>query len=172
MIKLLGACLVLLATSWIGFEIARSYRDRPRQIRQLRSALSLLETEIGYGIRPLSQACLEISNRVDGAIAQIFASSAENLTQLDGISTYECMEKAINQEWKNTAMKDAEKRILLDFSSTLGISDRDDQLHHIAMAKANLEVEEKKAHEEQRQYEKMFKSIGVLTGALIVIVTF
>lgn len=172
MFKLLGACLILLATTWIGFEISRSYRDRPKQIRQLRSALSLLETEIGYGIRPLAQACHEISLRSEEPIGQIFGQSAKHLKNLDGISTYQCFEKAIEQVWKQTALKESEKAILLDFSSTLGISDREDQLQHVERAKANLEVEEQKAREEQQQYEKMVKTLGILTGALIVILIY
>lgn len=170
--KILGACLVLVATSWMGFEIARSYRERPKQIRQLRSALSLLETEIGYGIRPLTVACQEVSLRTQDSISNLFNACGENLQQMDGASTYECFKKAIDQEWKNTAMKNPEKRILLDFSATLGISDREDQLHHLAMAKTNLEVEEKKSRDEQMQYEKMFKTIGVLTGALIILLIY
>ena len=55
---------------------------------------------------------------------------------------------------------------MLDFSATLGQSDREDQMQHLARAKANLEVEEKKSRDEQIQYEKMFKTIGVLAGAL------
>ncbi len=172
MIKIFGACLVLIATSWMGFEIARSYRERPKEIRQLRSALSILETEIGYGVRPLTVACQEVSLRTRGAISKLFASCAENLKQMDGASTYECFQKAIDQEWKHTAMKNPEKRILLNFSNTLGISDREDQLHHLAMAKTNLEVEEKKAQDEQMQYEKMCKTIGVLSGALIVLLIY
>lgn len=172
MIKLLGACLVVIATSWIGFEIARSYRDRTRQIRQLRSALSLLETEIGYGVRPLTVACHEVSCRTQRPISDLFAACSKNLQQLDGASTYECFRNAIDQTWKYTAMKDSEKNILLDFSATLGVSDREDQLHHLAMTQNHLEMEEKRANDEQLQYEKMFRTIGVLTGALIVLLIY
>ena len=84
MIKIFGACLVLIATSWMGFEIARSYRERPKEIRQLRSALSILETEIGYGVRPLTVACQEVSLRTRGAISKLFASCAENLNRWMG----------------------------------------------------------------------------------------
>lgn len=164
--------MVLIATSWIGFEIARSYRERPKQIRQLRSALSLLETEIHYGVRPLTVACQEIAERTSGPISRLFVRCAQNLHQMDGVSTYDCFKQAIEQEWNHTAMKHPEKKILLDFSATLGQSDREDQMQHLARAKANLEVEEKKSRDEQIQYEKMFKTIGVLAGALIVLLIY
>ncbi|RAL26573.1 stage III sporulation protein SpoIIIAB [Thermoflavimicrobium daqui] len=172
MIKLMGACLVFLAATWAGFFLARSYRERPRHIRQLRSALSLLETEIGYGTRPLIQACEQISLRVDGVIATIFRQCAENLKQMDGASTYECFRQAIEEQWPKTAMKKPEKQVFLQFSQTLGVSDRQDQLQHVAMAQANLDVEERKARDEQVQYEKMYRTVGILCGVFIIILLY
>lgn len=172
MFKLFGASLIIIATTWIGFATAHTYRQRPKQIRQLRTALSLLETEIGYGIRPLEQACRGIALRLDGAIATLFATCADNLSQFDGLSTYECFSQAINQVWKQTALKKSEKAILLDFSKTVGTSDREDQLHHLEMTSTNLEVVERQARDEQLQYEKMCKTLGILAGALIVILIY
>jgi stage III sporulation protein AB len=169
MLKLLGACLVLIATTWSGFYIASRYSQRPLQIRQLRSALSLLETEIGYGARPLKEASYSISNRIKGPVGGIFARFASNLEKLDGASTYECFAEAIQEEWENSLLGQAEKQILLDFAHTLGGSDREDQLQHLMRARMNLEVEEEKAREEQQQYEKMIKTLGVLSGALLII---
>ncbi len=45
MIKLIGAVLIIVATSWAGFEAARHLTERPRQLRQLKVALQSLEAE-------------------------------------------------------------------------------------------------------------------------------
>lgn len=172
MTKLLGACLIVIASTLVGFQLAGNVAQRPRQIRQLRSALAYLETEIGYGTRPLVQACRQIASRELGPVSGLFAACARNLSQMDGASTYECFQRAVEQEWKTTALTKAEKMIMLDLGQTLGISDREDQLHHLALAKSNLEVEEEKAREEQARYEKMYKTMGVLSGALIVILMY
>ncbi len=172
MMKLIGACLILIATTWAGFKYAYRFRERPRQIKQLRDALSLLETEIGYGTRPLIQACEQIAERMGGVIGEIFSNSAQNLKEMDGASTYDCFQQAIVPIWSRTAMKKAEQLILLHFCQTLGRSDRQDQLQHVALAKANLEVEERKAREEQVQYEKMCKTVGILGGVLLIILMY
>lgn len=169
MIKLFGACLIFIASSWVGMQMAKSLSERPQQIRQLRSALSLLETEIGYGTRPLFQACEQIAARELGPVSGLFATSAKHLAEMDGASTYECFQKAIQHEWKNTALTKAEKSIMLNLSQALGISDREDQLQHLALAQANLEVEEEKARDEQIKYERVYKTMGVLAGTLIII---
>lgn len=169
MITMIGSCLVLMTTTWLGFQKARIYADRPRQIRELRSALILLKTEIGYGTRPLVHACEQITKRIPSPIAQIFIKCKDNLEHFDGLSTYECFKEAIDKEWHNTVLREAEKGIMLDFSKTLGMSDREDQLQHLTLADTNLKIEEQKAREEQVQYEKMYKTIGVLSGILIII---
>jgi stage III sporulation protein AB len=172
MMKLIGACFVIAASTWVGFQLAKLVADRPQQIRQLCAALSMLETEIGYGTRPLLQVCAQIGERDLGVVSRLFQVCRDRLTQLDGTSTYECFRQAIASEWKSTAMQTAEQSILLHLCQTLGMSDRADQLHHLALAITHLEVEERKALEEQRQYEKMYKTVGVLTGALIVLLMY
>ena len=62
--------------------------------------------------------------------------------------------------------------MIIDFGKTLGIFDREDQLAHLARTQTHLEVEEGRAREEQERYEKMCKSLGILGGALIVILIY
>ncbi|SDX99866.1 stage III sporulation protein SpoIIIAB [Thermoactinomyces sp. DSM 45892] len=172
MLKLLGACIILIGTTWAGFQHARTFAERPKQIRQVRSALQLLETEIGYGTRTLIDACQSIAARMDGFVQAIFQQAHQNLLQLDGASTYECFVQAIESNWGATCMKQSEKQVILDFCKTLGISDRQDQLQNLAVTKSNLEIEEHRAQEEQIQYEKMFKTLGILAGALLIILMY
>ena len=54
MFKLIGAILIIVATTWTGFEAARHLSERPKQLRQLKSALQSLEAEIMYGHTPLT----------------------------------------------------------------------------------------------------------------------
>ncbi|PTM58518.1 stage III sporulation protein SpoIIIAB [Desmospora activa] len=172
MIKLLGAAFILFATSAAGFLTAKRFKDRPRQIRQLRAALSLLQTEITYGSRRLDQVCAHIAQREAAPIGSLFGWAGEYMERLDGASTFECWRRAVTQTWPHTVLKETEKQILLDFGKTLGISDREDQLQNLRRAQTALEGEEALARDEQERYEKMCRSLGVLTGALIVILIY
>lgn len=172
MIKLLGACLILLSTSAFGFRKSRAFAERPRQIRQMRGALSLLRTEISFGSRRLDRICEQIGRREQEPVRFLYARCAEYLKALDGVSTFECWKRAVEETWPMTALKQPEREVMIDFGKTLGISDREDQLAHLARTQTNLEVEESRAREEQERYEKMCKSLGVLGGALIVILIY
>lgn len=172
MIKLLGACLILLSTSAFGFRKAWAFAERPRQIRQMRGALSQLRTEISFGSRRLDRICEQIGQREQEPVRSLYAHCAENLKTLDGVSTFECWKRAVEKTWPLTALKGPEREVMIDFGKTLGVSDREDQLAHLARTQTNLEVEESRAREEQERYEKMCKSLGVLGGALIVILIY
>ncbi|OEF95508.1 stage III sporulation protein AB [Vulcanibacillus modesticaldus] len=172
MLKLLGATLIIAASSFGGFYIARLYRERPIQLRMLGQALRILETEIIYGSNPLYQAMEHIGQRVTGALGLIFLTMSENLLKFDGASTFECWEDAINQHFHQTSLKKQDREILINFGQTLGISDKEDQMKHIRMTIQNLAAEESLAREEQKTYEKLSKNLGVLLGMLIVILIY
>ncbi|MGA9172427.1 MAG: stage III sporulation protein SpoIIIAB [Thermoactinomyces sp.] len=169
MIKWVGAIFILIASTWTGFLLAGNLRERPRQIRELRSCLALLKTEINYGVRPLADALARIAQTVSGALSRILESGSKNLLSMDGESTYECLRRAIEDEWRLTSLTKTEKEILLKLCHVLGNSSREDQLHHLELAATQLEVEETKARAEQERYEKMYKTMGILAGALLVI---
>jgi stage III sporulation protein AB len=172
MLKVLGAVLILMATSKIGFDSARQLRKRPRQIQELRSGLAILKTEINYGTRPLAEAFERIAEASSGELKPVFLEASRNLKSSDGKSTYECLKSAIEEKWKKTVMGEEEKGIVLKLCQVLGSSNRWDQLHHLDLAQENLQMEENKAREEQETYEKMVKTLGVLSGALLVILMF
>ncbi|MFC4078232.1 stage III sporulation protein SpoIIIAB [Salinithrix halophila] len=172
MLKLIGASLILLSSSAVGFRVARAYAERPRQIRQLLVSLSLLETEISYGSRRLDAVCEHLSRREREPARSLFGRCAEYLHTLDGVSTFECWKQSVEETWPYTSMKEPEKEVLIDFGKTLGVSDRADQLQHLHRTQSNLSAEESRAREEQARYEKMCRSLGVLAGALIVILIY
>lgn len=172
MLKMLGAVLVIAATTLAGWIQARQYANRPQQIRRLILALKRLETEIMYGFTPLPDALDRIGEQSGGAVGSIFHRAAQNMKPPDNRTAQEALQLALEAGWKTTAMKAVEQDIMRQFSYTLGTSDRKDQLGHIATAVRQLESEEHEAREEQNRYEKMFRSLGLLFGAFIVIILY
>ncbi|MER2255764.1 MAG: stage III sporulation protein SpoAB, partial [Priestia megaterium] len=84
-------------------------------------------------------------------------------------SVKEAWEKTLDQFWKQTALKTGELEILKQFGETLGQHDRYSQQKHILLTLNHLEREEQDAVDKQNRYEKMVKSLGFLSGLLLVI---
>jgi len=168
MIKIFGAILIMVASTWTGFEVARHLNERPRQLRYLRSALKSLEAEIMYGHVPLNDAALHIARQIPKPLSWFFQTFAKRLREGE-TSVRVAWEDSLQEIWRFTAFKQGEYEILKQFGETLGQHDRASQQKHIVLAVTHLEREENDAREKQARYEKMIKSLGFLSGLLLII---
>lgn len=161
--------LVILASSLAGYYFAERLKERTAQLRALQMALKLLETEIVYGSTPLHQAFQKIGQRNNGLISQLFHRCAYYLQTLDGVTTFECWQAALQDVKAKLALKKDELAWLEHFGQIVGGSDIQDQTKHIKLMLAHFQKIEQEAKEEQKKYEKMYKTLGILTGVLLVI---
>ncbi|MBD8497743.1 stage III sporulation protein SpoIIIAB [Paenibacillus arenosi] len=173
-IKLLGAAIVIAAAGAIGWIQASHYAARPRQLRQLIIALQRLETSVMYGHTPLDEACEQLSAQVPPPLNKLFAQASAGMRARDGhIQTAKAAwHAALQSEAPHSALKSQDVRILYDLGMSLGISDREDQRNHIRHAMKRLEQEEANASDEAGRYVRMYRSIGVLSGILAVILMY
>lgn len=72
MLNMLGALLILLASTLAGFHKARQYALRPRQLRELIAALQRLMTEINYGLTPLPDAMNKMGAQTKEPVRTLF----------------------------------------------------------------------------------------------------
>lgn len=169
MLKVIGALLILFAGTAIGFVQAARFAQRPKQIRALLHLLQRLETEIGYGHTPLPEALERAAAQVGKPLADMLVSVVAKLAETEGVSMQQCWEQAVAEHWPATALGANEQGVLMRLGSSLGTSDREDQIRHLRLAMSQLQAEEGTAREDQAKYEKMCRSLGVLAGALVVI---
>ncbi|MGM7681522.1 stage III sporulation protein SpoIIIAB [Cytobacillus sp. Hm23] len=166
--KFLGAVIILIASTWTGFEAAKQLTERPRQLRQLKVALQSLEAEIMYGHLPLHDAAMNLATQLQKPLSWLFEGFAKNLEASD-TNVKDAWNKSLQEVWKFTSLKAGEMEILRQFGETLGQHDRTSQQKHILLALNHLEREENEAKEQQLRYEKMVKSLGFLGGLLLII---
>ncbi|GIQ70692.1 stage III sporulation protein AB [Xylanibacillus composti] len=170
--QLIGALLVLIAGLWAGLHMASRYANRPKQLRQLRHALQRLETEIVYGYTPLSEAFARLAIHAAPPFASLFERMSASLRQSGSGSAADCWEREWSRAWEYTALRATDREVLLQLGRTLGVSDREDQMKHLHLAMRQLQAEEETAKEEQARYERMWRSLGLLGAALIVILMY
>lgn len=166
--KLIGSLLILAASGWFGLEWSKSYSERIRQLRMIKTALRSLEAEIMYGHTPLHEASRKISVQFDPPVSHLFTRFSAKLIDRE-ITARDAWTESIREIWKETALKRPEREILLQFGETLGKHDLLQQQKQIHLALTHLEREEQEAREKQQTYGKMAKSLGFLTGLLIII---
>jgi len=173
MLKWIGATMILFAGTAYGFVQASRYARRPRELRHLAAALTTLESEIVYGVSPLPDAIARVATTVPPPVSDLFVEAARRLGDRNAERTAaDCWTEAIEDVWPRTALKEAEKSSLLSLAPTLGLTDRDDQAKHLRLVVSQLRTEEESAREEQARYGSMWKSLGALSAALVVILMY
>ncbi|MBY0203812.1 stage III sporulation protein SpoIIIAB [Paenibacillus polysaccharolyticus] len=172
MLNMLGALLILLASTLAGFHKARQYALRPRQLRELIAALQRLMTEINYGLTPLPDAMNKMGAQTKEPVRTLFLHASTQMEPPHGLTARESLQAGVEEAWGKSAMKSDEREVMLQLSYSLGTSDRQDQTKHISLAIQQLMHEESRAQADQVKYERMSRSLGMLVGALIVILIF
>lgn len=164
----LGAMMVLATSTWLGLEASKKLSLRPKQLRQIKVALQALEAEIMFGHTALSEATRHVGKHLKPPISTLFIHFSERLK--DGrFSAGEAWARSLEEVWSNTALKESELEVLQQFGETLGRHDKIQQQKQIKLTLSHLEREESEARDEYLRYGNMTKSLGFLSGILLII---
>ncbi len=155
-----------------GLTVAGSYYRRPRELKSLLVTLRMLESEIAYGVNPLPEALGRVACRSDKNVAPLLDRVAKELAAKSGDTAREIWERALAAFYRNSSLLPRDLLILRSLGANLGMSDRDDQLKHLHLAKEQLEQEISLAEEEAAKNVKLWSYLGFLGGLLAVIILY
>lgn len=170
MLKLIGAGMILVASTAMGFSVAAMYRNRPAELRSLQSALKLLESEIDYASRPLPEALAEVARRLSGPERTLLNRASQLLGHGDVSSASRAWELAVEEYFSASSLSGADRDVLIDLGRSLGISDRDDQIRHLRLALSRLVRQEETAEEDRSRNERLWRYLGILSGGVLVLI--
>ena len=168
--KLAGAALILGSTSYVGWQVGAQYAKRPQQLRDLQTALAVLQTEIEYGATPLPDALASAARAGGHAVGQLFAETARRLAVGGGISPGEALAASLRDWMARSAIREADGEVLAALVPLLGVTGRADQVLHLELARQRLAGEEQRARDERERYERLARYLGVLSGAALVLI--
>ncbi len=156
---------IFFISTAIGISIADRYKNRVNDLKNIRNILNILETKIKFTYEPLPQIFEEISNEFTGEVSRIFQTAKEKMLEL---SAGEAWHFALKNS--NTNMNEEDLNILNGLEKLLGKTDIDGQLSEINLIKEFIDVQIKKAEEEQIKNAKLYKNLGIMIGMIIVII--
>ncbi|ABO49592.1 stage III sporulation protein AB [Desulforamulus reducens MI-1] len=170
MLKIIGAAVVVFFCTLIGMTVASGYSRRPGEIRALLNALQILETEIAYGATPLPDAMTSVAERCDPRVALLFSRAGTELMSMRGITAREAWQTALSQYYPKSSIAKTDRAILVELGTSLGMSDREDQIKHLVLAKEQLKLEHAKAEEASLKNTKVYHYLGFLGGLTVVLI--
>lgn len=168
MFKLVGALIIIGASTLMGFMMAEGLNERSRLLRVLIRLLNILKTEIGYH----SGLLAEVFSRAAQVINhQKTAVSLEKIAQNIGFGSdfniAELWDNFLSEKPMGALLKE-DIAILKEIGAYLGSTDREDQIERIETARAGLELNLEMADLDIVKRVRLYRYFGFAAGAVFV----
>lgn len=165
-LKALAILMILFSTTSIGFLLSRRLHTRIDSLQAILSGFQLLGSEIRYLKTPMNEAFFKAA---DGASDKSFFYEVVKEQQEDGVCIADSYEKALVQNYKKYDLTEKDLNILLEFKNNLGMCDLESQLRMIEYIKTGIETQIEEGRQIEQKYSKLYKSLGFLSGAFLVV---
>ena len=169
LLKLIGSLMIIGASSFIGYALAKDLKTRQQELRQFQGQISMLENEIRYMSNPLADAFEKIAEGKSGSSSVIFLKAAEIMKNEAGSSAPDAWKRAVEACISHTSLNKEDEKIIKSFANMLGGSDTEGQLKNIRNFTGMLENQQKNADEKYKSTAPVYRKLGVLFGIAIVI---
>lgn len=167
LLQLLGGVLTVAACGLLGQALAKALSTREKALATLCHGLALLATEIDYGATPLPQALLQISQRLDGEVGNLFRSAACRLQKEKGVTADVAWQEALAASEERLPLNGGDMAILYRFGQGLGQSHREDQLRRLQLIGEQLTQRQKEAIVSCQKQGKVWRSLGWSAGIIL-----
>jgi len=170
MLVKISACVVILAAATFGgYVMAGKYSGRVRHLRQVQDGLHMLESQILFTSTPLPEALQKTAERLDKPVSQIYVVASDILDSHMGYTAGEAWSIAIDQTVDRLCLDREDIEILRNFAKSLGSTDKENQEKNFRLAEHQLNSQLEKAEDARTRNERMYKNLGFLLGATLII---
>jgi stage III sporulation protein AB len=170
-LKWIGGICVFLGCSLLGWYRAYQLQRRVVWIQMALHGLQRLETEIVYAGTPLVQAIHKIAELENSSKIPKTFFACLSLHLKNELSDFRNVwQMSVQAQQHSSAAARPELDVMSQLGFTLGSSDRDDQIKHLKLTYHQLQSALQTATEDQTKYQSMWRTVGMLAGALLVIV--
>ena len=164
--RIIGAILVVLSSSAVGFSIAAAHRNEAKTLMQLIRALDFMSCELEFRLPSLPELCCLTALQVTGPMRELFKSLEKELQLQVSSDVYSCMTAALQQTDK---LPESAKRNLLLLGKTLGRFDLTGQLSGIAsvIQLCRRDLDGLLSNQDVRL--RSYRTLGICAGVALVI---
>ncbi len=160
--------VLVFGCGYLGVAYAKRMDTRILQLEMLEQIFVRLGFNIGFLAMPFSLALKSAAQGYAGALQRIFGSMAERMQQTPNLPPKVVFREAL-EECKGHSLKQPEIEILEDFMSHAGQGDKENTMDGIRMTEAKLKIVMEQAMAEREKDGKLWRSMGFLSGLLLVI---
>lgn len=169
MFKFIAMLILFAISTYIGFYIGETYKQRSLNLNEFQKAIRLLNTEVVFANTPLPEALFNISEKIEKPLSDMFYNISEKLRCGEAVSVYDgyCSTYKIYKD--HVHLNKSDLNIIGDFFKSLGESGIFGQEKVFNITMDSLRMNYLEAEKEAKANTKMYRTLGLCTGAILVI---
>lgn len=166
-IKIIISIVILFITSYIGIEMAGALKSREEILTDMITFLRLVQNEMMYMLNSLPTAYEMSRQRLNTELKNVLGAISLDMSKLGTGKVDASITNNINSI---KCLNDYDKEIIISTLKNLGRSDLESQYNIIENGITIINKQIKEANEIKNKNSKVYKTIGVITGLMIVII--
>ena len=169
-LKITGSILILISSSAAGFYFSRLNNYRIKALLEFKKAILMLRSEIEFSADPLPAAMELIAERAGESFSEFFKAAAKRLNEKKGDGISEIWKEAIESGLNKTYLAAEDIEYFKALGNTLGQMDRSLQINNLQMNIEYIDTKMDYLYNISGKNRKMYASLGILCGLLIVVI--
>lgn len=168
MFKVIGGVFVVIASMGLGFSFCEDLGQRRKVLSDIRQMMQYLINRIEVECDTLMEAFLHTSKRVEGPFCEFLMRVYQRMMKQEGLSIKEIWEEEAKEFECVLIPKDLE-----NFQACMGqtgFSQKEQQIRVMAEYISCLDEEIKEMDRTKNEKCKVYKTLGIMTGILLVVI--
>ncbi|PKM50047.1 MAG: hypothetical protein CVV02_13065 [Firmicutes bacterium HGW-Firmicutes-7] len=168
--RILGMMMVFIACSGIGITYSYIYKKRVEQLCEWKKGIVLLKNEINYSLTPLPEAFEIIGRKLEGVMNRFFDEIAALLKTNNNKTMSSLDEKVIKKLLIDSCLNEKDRKTIISFIKNLGLLDKESQMNNLELHINYIQQEIDAAKKDEEKNNKLFKTLGILSGIFIIVI--
>lgn len=170
LLRILGAVLVIISCSGLGFYMSARYHEHLRTVEKLRKMIFLLKGEIIYANSPLTEAFERTGTKAGGEVGALFERVSARMLGQQGEPFYTIWQEEIDKLPKEVCLSGEDRQNLKGLGEHLGYLDKDMQERTLLLYLEQLDLTIDYLREHKQEKSRLYTSLGIMGGLFLTIV--
>lgn len=166
--KFMISFFIIALSTYIGILNSNKLKSREYILREMVTFLGLVENEIRYMICILPNAYESARQKLNTELKEVIGKIVVDMLSFSDINKID--ESIVMNVSRITALSEYDKNVFISTLKSLGKSDLDSQVNIIENSKSILQNQIKEATEFKLKNSKLYKTVGMISGIMIVVI--
>lgn len=167
-IKLIISCIIIILSTYIGILKSNKLRSREYILREMLTFLGLVENEIKYMMCILPNAYESSRQKLNTELKSAIGNIVVDMLNINDV--YKIDKSIVTNISSINVLSDYDKNVFISTLKSLGRSDLDSQINIIENGKSILQNQIKEATEIKLKNCKLYKTVGMISGIMLVVI--